>query len=674
MEKQQGINLIENVFDNKFSEDNFRKFAIQLFNEFNTDKITPLQTGNYIYEPYRNHIKSFRRIGQYLAPNGDLLDVLLVKVKSGRKLERARTALRNFAIEYLKRKNDSRDSVLIAFFSDDSPNWRLSFIKLEYKTDKDKKGKIKVKQEVTSARRYSFLVGEDEPSHTAKKQLLPILINSDNNPTLEDIEKTFNIEKVTKEFFEQYKILFLRLNDKLEELIKKDPIIKTDFKEKGIVITGFSKKLLGQIVFLYFIQKKGWLGVPKDKNFGQGNKRFLKSLYEDAITKKKNYFNDYLEPLFYEALAIQRTSVDPSYYKRFDCLIPFLNGGLFEPINDYNWKNTRIIIPNELFSNTEITKENDIGTGILNVFDRFNFTVKEDEPLEKEVAVDPEMLGKVFENLLEIKDRKSIGAYYTPREIVHYMCQESLINYLNTTVNATLTIPLKEIKSFIKHSHLVVTDNRQGKNKKTYQLPDSIKKHAEKLDLALANIKVCDPAIGSGAFPVGMLNEIVRAQIALTPHLNISEDDENRTPYHLKRECIQNSLYGVDIDASAIDIAKLRLWLSLVVDEESIQDIEPLPNLDYKIVCGNSLQGIEIDLFNQKYFQELEEKKEVYFSTTDPKEKKELHNEIESLIMKITNGKKDFDFKIYFSEVWHYKMDLMWLLGIHRMVLNWEKI
>jgi len=685
MDKVQAVKQIEQVFDQKFDEARFSQFCVSLFNDFDRSKATAIQSGNYVYEPYRDHIKSFKRIGQYLSPDEEILDVLAVKVHGGFKLERTRTGLRNFAIEYLQRKGN-RDTLLIAFYADDSSDWRLSFIKLEYKTQKDKKGRIKAIQEATSARRYSFLVGENEPCHTAKKEFLPLLAETEINPDIADVEACFNIEKVTKEFFEQYKLLFLNLKENLDALLKKDKSISADFSSKGIETEAFAKKLLGQIVFLYFIQKKGWLGVPKHESFGKGDKRFLKSLFKKSEEEGGNYFNAFLEPLFYEALAVQRSSADPSYYRPFDCRIPFLNGGLFEPIKDYDWKKTEINLPNEVFSNCEPTKDNDIGTGILDVFDRYNFTVKEDEPLDKEVAVDPEMLGKVFENLLEVKDRKSKGTYYTPREIVHYMCQESLINYLDTSINSgtvsyqelavdqtdllgntarkqtklefehkDIKISKDDIDVFIKNSHLVIADNRSGKSQRTWQLPISIKTHAKLFDKALADIKVCDPAIGSGAFPVGMLNEIVRARTALTPFIGKKETEEDRTQYHLKRECIQNSLYGVDIDDSAIDIAKLRLWLSLVVDEDSIQDIEPLPNLDYKVVCGNSLHEIKTDAFNVPLFQELEKKKDEYFSLTDRNHKLQIHRDIEDLINQISNGKKEFDFGVYFSEVWHYK-------------------
>ena len=287
-----------------------------------------------------------------------------------------------------------------------------------------------------------------------------------------------------------------------------------------------------------------------------------------------------------------------AWCSRFKCRIPFLNGGLFEPLADYDWKKTDILIPNKLFTNDDYVEEGITGTGVLDVFDRYNFTVNEAEPLEKEVAIDPEMLGKVFENLIEENRRKGLGAFYTPREIVHYMCQESLINYLDTAVKGMRA----DIETFVRLgeqiSHYEAVDAKYP-----VKMPKSIEKNAKALDDALKSITVCDPAVGSGAFPVGMMTEIVRARAALTPYFN---DIAERTPYHFKRQAIQNCLYGVDIDSSAVEIAKLRLWLSLVVDEEDVKQVKPLPNLDYKIVIGNSLLGVEKDLFNDAQFKRLE--------------------------------------------------------------------
>ena len=172
--------------------------------------------------------------------------------------------------------------------------------------------------------------------------------------------------------------------------------------------------------------------------------------------------------------------------------------------------------------------------------------------------------------------------------------------------------------------------------------------HARLIDEKLADITVCDPAIGSGAFPVGMMHEIVRARSALTPYFN---DVHDRTAYHFKRHAIQNCLYGVDIDPGAVEIAKLRLWLSLVVDEDDVKQIKPLPNLDYKIVCGNSLLGVEKNLFNADLFERLEKLKARHFDATDRPQKEKIKREIDELIHELTNGKEAFDFEIYFSEV-----------------------
>ncbi|MCD6199813.1 MAG: Eco57I restriction-modification methylase domain-containing protein, partial [Deltaproteobacteria bacterium] len=204
---------------------------------------------------------------------------------------------------------------------------------------------------------------------------------------------------------------------------------------------------------------------------------------------------------------------------------------------------------------------------------------------------------------------------------------------------------------------------RKGKETKAYshQLPESIRKNAKLIDDKLAEITVCDPAVGSGAFPVGMMSEIVKARNVLTTFVTQASKPEKEhkqdayATYNFKRQCIEHSLYGVDIDPGAVEIAKLRLWLSLVVDEEDIKNIKPLPNLDYKVVCGNSLLGVEKDLFNAHLFLELEKLKPLFFNETNPAKKQDYKKQIDNLISKITNGHKEFDFEIYFSEVFHKK-------------------
>src|SRR5690606_1784636 len=533
-----------------------------------------------------------------------------------------------------------KDYALVAFYSkeDNGIDWRFSFIKVEQTSFMDEeKGKVKTKKEFTPAKRYSFLVGKYEKAHTAKNQLLPLLQNISNNPTIEELEAAFSIEKVTDEFFNQYKDLYIKLYEHFEN----DERLISELNKSGIDNNRFTKKLLGQIVFLYFLQKKGWLGVAKNERWRTGKKRFLQELNEHAQTEEVNFFKDKPQYLFYEALAKERDNVN-SYYERFKCRIPFLNGGLFEA--DYDWENANINIPDNLFRNEENNKSGDIGTGVLDVFDRYNFTIKEDEPLDKEVAVDPEMLGKVFENMLDITERKSKGAFYTPREIVHYMCQESLIHYLDNALEGK--VKKEVIEEFIRKGHSYLENDinalvklkkiKAGEQKTTdaeLKLPESIRKNADLIDQKLSSIKICDPAIGSGAFPVGLLHELVSAMLVLKPHLSydyLTEKlkgfgfthresiSDSRYIYRLKRHIIQESIYGVDIDNSAIDIARLRLWLSLVVDEDDLDPIETLPNLDYNIVACNSLIGLpEGAMKDSKVEAELEKLKQKFYDITD---------------------------------------------------------
>jgi adenine-specific DNA-methyltransferase len=600
MERIAAQNLIENTFNFPFDEEKFRRFARNLLQDI--DESTFDYKGNLIPKAFQSHISQYKRVGKFADPNHYEIDVLVVKLKEGARLDYARTLQRNFIANYLD--NKERDAAIVAFRADNPDDWRFSFIRMEYREKVEDGGKVKVEKELTPAKRYSFLVGKNEPNHTAQQQLVQLLEKEDRL-SIDDIEKAFSVEQVTREFYNDYRSLFELFCNDLDKILKKDKKIANEFSQKNIEIENFSKKLMGQIVFLYFLQKKGWLGVGKDvngklRNWGDGPKNFFQQLYRKAYGKYENFFNDVLEPLFYEALAHER---DDDYWHSFDCRIPFLNGGLFEPINGYNWREHDILLDNELFGK------------LIEVFDRYNFTVREDDPLDKEVAVDPEMLGQVFENLLPENLRKGKGAFYTPRTIVHYICQESLIEYLNTETKGK--IQTGDIENFILEGERYLEEDNMARIKQEedssykgkYQprMPESIRKNARLLDDKLKSIKVCDLAIGSGAFPLGMLHEIVKARNILTTYIDRSKN-EYRSLYELKRHCIQESIYGVDIDPGAIDIAKLRLWLSLVVDEENYKTIKPLPNLDYKIMQGDSLiehfRGIRLTL-DQKDKREL---------------------------------------------------------------------
>ena len=695
MDKTTAQRIVRDTFKAAFDRKRFRDFINELCNGFDESKAHTM----LVPDAFLPHIKSCQRLGTFESPEGELADVLVVHLTESFKLERTRTALRDFVAHKLKRgegeDNSYKEAALVAFVAPDLQSWRFSYVRMEYTTKRDPKtGKIKPDERLTPARRYSYLVGTDEECHTAQSRFPALLQNTTSSPTLAQIEEAFSVESVTKEFFSEYARLFGDTEAALAAIVKNDKTLRDDFKAKGVSTVDFAKKLLGQIVFLYFIQKKGWLGVAKGGKWGDGQRNFLRLLADRAISEKKCLFNDVLEPLFYDTLATDRGH--EAWCKIFACRIPFLNGGLFEPLAGYDWVKTNISFTNALFTNQELSAAGDTGTGILDVFDRYNFTVNEAEPLEKEVAIDPEMLGKVFENLIEENRRKGLGAFYTPREIVHYMCQESLINHLDTALNHPTvpigaTAPQPEIQSplfvdssekpkdkaaqeeftEIQHRVLVARQDLEEWIRQSDQFahyaaaiaagtkgdhypkpPDTIRKFAREIDVLLRDITVCDPAIGSGAFPVGMMTEIVRARMALTPYFN---DVAERTAYHFKRHAIHNSIYGVDIDPGAVEIAKLRLWLSLVVDEEDVQQIKPLPNLDYKIVVGNSLLGFP---FKSPRIQKIEKLKADYFDEAHHDKKQRLKHEIdEELSQAFASSKRslgyevNFDFEIFFSEV-----------------------
>ena len=681
MNKQQASEIVRGTFASAFDKSRFGQFALNILNRLDDSKAQQWST-QYIKDAFKDHVHRYERLGTYTAPDDRKLDVLVVHLAADSKLERARTAARNFVADHLK-KRDEKDAALVAFVSPSEQQWRFSYVKMEYATVEKDSGKIGVEERLTPARRFSYLVGEGESCHTAQTRFLGLLRETDKNPGLEDIEEAFSVEAVTDEFFECYVELFEDIHAELDKLAAKDKVIRDEFKSMGVSTVDFAKKLLGQIVFLYFLQKKGWLGVEKGREWGTGPRNFLRRLAKGEYGKYNNFFNDILEPLFYDTLATDRGH--EAWCNRFKCRIPFLNGGLFEPIAGYDWEKTDIVLPNDLFTNDEEIEEGIVGTGVLDVFDRYNFTVNESEPLEKEVAIDPEMLGKVFENLIEDNRRKGLGAFYTPREIVHYMCQESLINYLDTALNGAPAsapakmeiqgglfgaeptqlslppggkkgaVPREDIETFVRLGEQI-SHYESVKAAYDFKMPKSIEKNAKTLDDALKSIAVCDPAVGSGAFPVGMLTEIVRARSSLTPYFNEAGE---RTPYYFKRHAIQNCLYGADIDPGAVEIAKLRLWLSLVVDEEDVKQIKPLPNLDYKIVWGDSLLGFP---FKSNRITKIEALKLKFFDETNAGKKKALKQEIDAEIeAAFASSKKSlgvgvsFDFEIFFSEVFHAK-------------------
>lgn len=674
---EQKKKLFKDVLTQAYEHKKYVGFLRELLNDI---KLIAPYTEQKPYNTFSFAIEHYMYIGNYTGEDSSTVALFSICLSNNKSLENARSMQRNFVKTLLEETGCA--GALAAFYNGREPEkWRLSLVRLDYEFSE---GKISAK--LTPAKRYSYLVGKNEPCHTAQERLFPIFTADNRNPGLDELEEAFSVEAVTKDFFEKYRSKYLDLKEYLDT----NPEFTAEAQARGFDSEQFAKKLLGQIVFLYFIQKKGWLGVnafpyklterdyknafyrpgqkPKelmprvykqnaDGNYyrskeafmtltpeeetvlstlvkgdkwGDGPKDFMRQIFAGCMDKKQNFFDDYLEPLFYTGLNQNRG--DNAFFAPLHRRIPFLNGGLFEELDGYDWQNNNFNIPNALFSN--LADKGTDADGILDVFDRYNFTISEDEPMEREVAIDPEMLGKIFENLLDVKDRKSKGAFYTPREIVHYMCRESLINYLATNTQ----IPEDDIRKFVLFGEYfcdedtrktLPVDNETGKvlqgdeiyahkhhmefdKNKEFEIPATIfsfKKNInclQEIDNLLSDIKVVDLAVGSGAFPLGMLNEIVKARDVITNYMVIDMNPHQRlncrtarSAYQLKRDTIKNCIFACDIDASATDITKLRLWLSLVIDNQ-IMDKEDellgyftkpreLPNLDCNIICGNSL-------------------------------------------------------------------------------------
>ena len=262
----------------------------------------------------------------------------------------------------------------------------------------------------------------------------------------------------------------------------------------------------------------------------------------------------------------------------------------------------------------------------------FNFTIQEEDPDDREVAIDPEMLGRVFENLLSIKDRKSKGTFYTPRKIVKFICENVLREYLFHKLE-------KFEISYQDVDKLIYGKNEHIENK-------FIRKNFDKIDIALKEIKICDPAIGSGEFPVDLMNIIANLRMKFNFFYK-----KNRSRYSFKLNFIEKSLFGNDIEISATETAKLRLWLSLVLEIDDYKLLKPLPNLDFKIINGDTLLSVKKDLFNKDILKEIEKNKIEYFSEIDYKKSKSYRNRLKELFEKIFINENNFDYDINFSEV-----------------------
>ncbi|WP_216595534.1 Eco57I restriction-modification methylase domain-containing protein [Myxosarcina sp. GI1] len=494
---------------------------------------------------------------------------------------------------------------LFVFSNKTRPQWHFLNVKYE---DSPQKRKL--------FRRIKVEAGDNQ-LRTATEQLSLLDLESfDSNSPLEiqkHHDEAFDVEVVTDKFFRKYRQVF----EEVEGLI--EGIGESDRKRL------FTQKLFNRLMFVYFVQKKGWLQYNDETDYLSA----LWKAYCNERTKKSNFYRDRLSHLFFAGLNNpQQQDViginNGGYLKDLIGTVPYLNGGLFEQ-DDEN-KNSKIVIPDDC-----------IDSILHDLFQSFAFTVTESTPLDVEVAVDPEMLGKVFEEL--VTGRHESGSYYTPNPIVSFMCRESLKGYLKTQ-NFAQTLPNKEKENAIAK----FVDDRD---------PSDLTNSEAVLE-ALKKVRACDLACGSGAYLLGMLHEL----LDLRECLFRAEGIDSNTIYQRKLEIIENNLYGVDIDVFAVNIARLRLWLSLAVDYEG-EKPNPLPNLKYKIEVGDSLispNPSEIKLSNV-LIEQFRDVKAQYIRTHEGNQKKKLEAEITRLkkeISLLTYGSDEvdkFDWSLDFAEV-----------------------
>ena len=536
------------LFQSKF---NLSKWQMLLQDYFHADKV---RVSPEVLDEDAEDRKGYF-LGSMTTQDNYELGFFYYEMEDGSVLRR-KVGLRNLIRPYL---GYGFDAALAVF--NDGTNWRLSLI-------------CDLKENATSTKRFTYVFGDEKAFYKT-----PILrfesLRTKANEFLE-IKKAFSVEALSDDFFDEYRKQYAEFVKFLtgKEYVKKgnkwveqktgEPDVQyfTSFKEDDKLVRDYIKKMMGRIVFLYFLQSKGWLA---------GNLHYMHDLFYDASDEVKGDFLDkVLEPMFFGLLNTKpedRSSaplvngVGVKYIPNAE-EIPYLNGGLFqqEKIDEVD-----SVFPAGMFQS------------LFDFFDSYNFTIDENDPNDAEVGVDPEMLGKIFENLLE--DNKDKGAFYTPKEIVRYMCQESLTAYLQTGIEDA------DVKEHI--ANFVKTNDVE-------ELGGASSELAMSIDQKLIDVKICDPAIGSGAFPMGLLRELY----ACRKSIEIFEEDNAAD---IKRHIIQNNIYGVDIEKGAVDIARLRFWLALIIDEKEPM---PLPNLDFKIMQGNSLlesyKGVDLDVTSKK--------------------------------------------------------------------------
>ncbi len=521
------------------------------------------------------------------------------------------------------------DNALVAFVNSDRNNYRISLLTSKYEYNGDK-----IVKTLSNPRRYSYSLGIGTKTKTAYK----FLIGKGKVQNLDEIISRFSIEVVNKQFYSEIATSFTELVGGERDGKTYDKLLQIHSVIDHNKYAEFGVRLIGRIMFCWFLREK-----RSDKDIPLVPDDMLAL---ETISRETNYYHNILEPLFFELLNTshkkRKDGFDTDYYKQ----IPYLNGGLFSPHSDDHYRfdpNIRcgqygvVTIPNEWFIR------------LYQTLSQYNFTVDENTAYDIELSIDPEMLGRIFENLLaEINPetgenaKKSTGSFYTPRDIVDYMVDSSLCEYLKTKTK------LDEVRL-----NALISYNKDDDDLAAF---DSVEK--KKLIDALYMVTVLDPACGSGAFPIGMLQKIVYVLQELDPDANLWFDKATENVgillkkefekkfnagslnYIRKLSVIQNSIFGIDIQPIAVEISRLRCFLSLIIEEkvddaEENRGINPLPNLDFKFIIANSLISLDstsqTSIFeNQDHIKQLRDIREEYFNA-DSERRTELKLEFKSV-------------------------------------------
>ena len=511
---------LRKIFQNKFDREAWKAIVKGIFQANVRTTPEKLDTANDTEEGY------YFGFGE--TPDRFKIGYFYYRIKSG-SVAHKKVGLRNLVKGFLNQTSGEFDAAMVVF--DDGKDWRLSFI-------------CDIKEEATTPKCFTYVFGEHDNFYRTAIERFNLL--QSQTPTFKNIRKAFSVDALSDDFFDEYRELYADFvqyitgkryvkegNKWVERVIDKPNYqYESTFGGDDKLVRDYVKKMFGRIVFLYFLQRKGWLA---------GNRQYMHDLFYNS-SLKDDFLDRVLEPLFFEVLNTDK----PFRIKEAKSLpgnenIPYLNGGLFAK-DDVDPKSC--IFPAEYFRK------------LFDFLDSYNFTIDENDTDDAEIGIDPEMLGRIFENLLE--DNKDKGAFYTPKEIVDYMCRESIIAYL--------------INGLPERSHDLI--RRFVETFDASELNDEQCRYIRK---KLQAVKICDPAIGSGAFPMGLVNILSKLYIAMKADTDTAK---------MKRHIMEQNIYGVDIERGAVDIARLRFWLAMIVEEtEPI----PLPNLHFKIMQGNSL-------------------------------------------------------------------------------------